>query len=155
LDANSALGFQVSFVASGASENFRVTGVQLEAGPVATPFQFEDFGTTLAKCQRYFQRQDTINGVIVGSGAAIATNFALIMFTFPTTMRSAPSLLASGSFNLIGNLTVFFSSAGISASGQSVHSMGFFVSVTGLTSGFAYVMRTSTPSGQLSYNAEL
>jgi hypothetical protein len=28
----------------------------LEAGAVATPFEFEDFGTTLEKCQRYYQK---------------------------------------------------------------------------------------------------
>ena len=31
-----------------------ITGVQLEIGDVATPFEVENFGTTLAKCQRYF-----------------------------------------------------------------------------------------------------
>ena len=35
------------------SNNFYLTGVQLEIGD-ATPFEHEDFGTTLAKCQRYF-----------------------------------------------------------------------------------------------------
>jgi len=41
---------------SAATNNFwQITGVQLEAGSVATPFEFEDFDTTYTKCMRYFQ----------------------------------------------------------------------------------------------------
>jgi len=38
------------------SNNFYLTGVQLEIGDVATAFEHEDFGTTLRKCQRYFKK---------------------------------------------------------------------------------------------------
>ena len=55
LGANLALTI-VPFLSGGAyAGNFEITGLQLEAGAVATPFEFEDYGTTLAKCQRYFQ----------------------------------------------------------------------------------------------------
>jgi len=37
------------------SATFDVTGVQLEVGSTATPFEHEDFGTTFRKCQRYFE----------------------------------------------------------------------------------------------------
>ena len=45
-----------------------ITGVQLEAGSVATPFEFEDIGTTERKCQRYYEW-----GVASGSGYAQIT----------------------------------------------------------------------------------
>ena len=51
--ANAAVG-QVNAVNS-TSNNFYLTGVQLEIGDVATPFEHEYFGTTLAKCQRYYE----------------------------------------------------------------------------------------------------
>ena len=37
------------------SNNFYLTGVQLEIGSSATPFQHEVYPTTLRKCQRYYQ----------------------------------------------------------------------------------------------------
>jgi hypothetical protein len=43
-------------LASTANATFYLAGVQLEAGTIATPFEFEPFETTLRKCQRYFFR---------------------------------------------------------------------------------------------------
>ena len=48
--------------------NIDIWGVQLEAGAVATPFEFEDAQVTLAKCQRYYEW-----GVASGSGYAQIT----------------------------------------------------------------------------------
>ena len=45
---------QAAWIGS-ASATFYITGVQLEVGKTATPFEHEDFGTTLAKCQRYYE----------------------------------------------------------------------------------------------------
>ena len=39
------------------SNYFRVTGVQLEVGKVATPFEHRSYGEELALCQRYFESQ--------------------------------------------------------------------------------------------------
>ena len=50
---------------AGANDWFEVTGVQLEASTVATPFEVEDIGTTLQKCQRYYEKMGT-SGTIGG-----------------------------------------------------------------------------------------
>jgi hypothetical protein len=70
---------------------WQVTGVQLEAGSVATPFEFEDIGTTLAKCQRYFQKVP--DGVFSGYGNG--TTEARFTIPLPVTLRSSPTLALS------------------------------------------------------------
>ena len=52
--ANAAVG-QVNAVNS-TSNNIFLTGIQLEIGEVATPFEHESFDLTLDKCKRYYQK---------------------------------------------------------------------------------------------------
>jgi len=40
---------------------FYLTGVQLEVGTAATPFERRQYGQELALCQRYYERSDSIN----------------------------------------------------------------------------------------------
>ena len=87
---------------AGANDYFEITGVQLEAGAVATPFEFEDFGDTLRKCMRYYQksfRQDiapaTATGNFDGSLRWQGTGSGFGAWchrSLPVIMRTAPSV---------------------------------------------------------------
>ena len=63
-----------------------VTDVQLEPGPVATPFERRPVGTELALCQRYFWT----GGVIVETVTTITG------FNYPTLMRVVPTIAGGG-----------------------------------------------------------
>lgn len=88
-----------------ASENFAdatnnyvgIANIQCEVGSVATDFEHEDYGTTLAKCLRYFWRwtSPTNSYAFPGAGTVQATTTALIVAKLPVQMRVAPSFSAS------------------------------------------------------------
>jgi len=78
---------------------FYITGVQLEAGSVATPFEHRQYGQELALCQRYFRKMlATVIYARFASGFCENTTRASTYIPFPTVMRSAPTFTTSGSF---------------------------------------------------------
>jgi hypothetical protein len=81
---NSATG-ATSVVGTNAA-TWYITGVQLEVGSVATPFERRPFGTELALCQRYFQTATT--GFVGAWDSATQTQ---ISGRFPVTMRASPT----------------------------------------------------------------
>ena len=100
-DAGSATG-QVNF-ADSTSNDWEITGVQLEVGSEATPFEHRSFGDELALCQRYhyvLQEAGLANGAnetgitccSYGANAFFGTVY------FPVTMRSTPTMSAGGSW---------------------------------------------------------
>ena len=80
---------------SSTSNAFYVTGVQLEVGEMATPFEHRSYGDELARCQRYYQELDlgdnnnVLHMVFSRFGASSGNAFAY--HPLPTTMRAAPS----------------------------------------------------------------
>jgi hypothetical protein len=78
---------------------FYITGVQLEAGTVATPFERRDYGRELIMCQRYYYGletgRDSIN-LIVPMGYAGASTNAWLFIPHPVTMRVAPTVTTGG-----------------------------------------------------------
>jgi hypothetical protein len=68
---------------------FRITGVQLELGSVATPFEYRPYAEELALCKRYFQKGSpayfkgyVVNGVVYG----VNTRFSPQMRATPATI---------------------------------------------------------------------
>ena len=82
---------------SSTDNNFFITGVQMEVGPVATDFEQEDISTTIAKCQRYYYTTYQTVGDDTGlMFAGTKTSTQIIGVThFPVAMRDSPSVVNS------------------------------------------------------------
>jgi hypothetical protein len=74
-----------------------ITGVQLEAGSVASPFERRDYGRELIMCQRYYWRINTTGsaGQPIASGNAENTTRGYINLTLPQPMRTSPTCSVS------------------------------------------------------------
>ena len=90
--ANRAAG--VENLADTVGNTWQITGVQLEVGDTATPFEHRSYGEELALCQRYYEK------FVIGSSgtplnmflsAQLITNNSIHTCYFKVTKRSSPS----------------------------------------------------------------
>ena len=95
--ANRAVGISSFF--SSTDNTFFITGLQMELGSQATPFEHRSFGEELALCQRYFQQSyahGTVAGTATGTSRVIrfidaTQSYGGHWITFRTEMRAAPT----------------------------------------------------------------
>ena len=100
---------------------FEITGVKLEVGDTATPFEHRSYGEELAKCQRYFERLDYSNTQFVSIGLASSSTVAYAMLSY-STKRASPSITLPPS-GTSGGALAFLTSAGGYPSGVGSHSI--------------------------------
>ena len=75
---------------------FELTGVQLEVGSQATPFEHRSYGEELTLCNRYYYTQ----------ASAYFPSPMSMQFQFPSIMRTAPTITHSHSGSpTINNIT--------------------------------------------------
>ena len=72
-----------------------LTGVQLEVGDTATPFEHRSYGDELAKCQRYYHKFGGNNSTLWLFNVQSDNSYRMLNYAFPTTMRSSPSVSAT------------------------------------------------------------
>ncbi len=78
-----------------------ITGVQLEVGSTATPFERRPYGTELALCQRYLPAYLGSSLAVQYQGQASSTTSAYIPIPHPVTTRAAPTGITTSSMNAI------------------------------------------------------
>ena len=72
---------------------WQATGLQLETGSVATPFEHRSYGDELARCQRYYYKLIADTGDTFCNGYNQNTRNTRNILHFPVTMRVAPTAL--------------------------------------------------------------
>jgi len=138
-----------------------ITGVQLEAGSVATSFERRSYGQELALCQRYCfatinSASSTGSNPPLGFGNARSSTNAYIQQKMPVTMRTSPSVTVINPTSFYLNNTSNVSTTGISLDISGLDMAQLNVSVaSGLTSTLPYSFLGSNANGQLIYSAEL
>ena len=98
-DYRSATG-AVSVVGTNGA-TFYITGVQLEAGTTASPFEYRQYGTELALCQRYYEliTDSVAQNAIFFDAYTNGANLPVLTLTYKVTKRAAPTAAVIGSFS--------------------------------------------------------
>ena len=127
VDGDRAAGMSVAIGAS-TDDDFYITGVQLEAGDTATPFEHRLYGEELSLCHRYYQdyTSNTGSGIYV-NGTNEPSSEVLNARFLPVVMRSNPTVVSptstSGSVGGVGTDTRtlrYFTASGHTSGGFSV-----------------------------------
>ena len=95
--ANQAVGQTIN-LATSTDNNFFITGVQMEVGSQATPFEHRSYGEELALCQRYYTvvahgaaaQDGTSHPISMGAVYTSSTLYANL--ELPCDMRTTPTL---------------------------------------------------------------
>jgi hypothetical protein len=159
---------------AGGFDYFDVTGVQLEKGSVATPYEIRPYATELALCQRYYYQMSSLASSVITANPTMYTFFIPMVahssvlargpFQFAVTMRPT-----TYSFNATAASTFALWSAGVytpvtsitynnNATGTQMVGIDAYVA-SGLTAGQPYILvsyaLTGTSVASIAFSAEL
>jgi len=143
---------------------WEITGLQLEVGSQATPFEHRSSQEELNLCKRYYQqypegpRADNYICVPSGTMACNNTTTAYYCPTLNPTMRTSPSFSTSGNFRMNGTSSVnnvAVTAIGVYHNGASTPFQYASVA-SGLTAGQSVVLSVNNDAtAYIAYSAEL
>lgn len=134
---------------------FYITGVQLEVGSTATPFERRMITTELQLCQRYYWKFTGPSYAGVCAGYSNSTTGGNFIIKYPVTMRSAPTFSTGGLSinNAAGNYAVTSVASGYAGTDTAFTAIA---TASGLTAGQGCIMTiNSAGTGYLDGTAEL
>jgi len=154
-NANRAVGIGSIFAST--DNEIEITGIQLEVGSVATPFEHRSFGEELALCQRYFFDHRPSDGYeFFGVGVHISSTNNVNLVNFPQEMRAAPSFSSTGNFrNWNRGGTVTWSAVNMNTVSKKTCSLEVTLSSGGITDGATLIGDNNDTSARLNFDAEL
>lgn len=129
---------------------FYLTGVQVEVGSVATPFERRSYTTELALCQRYYIQwtgDSSATGFpMLGTGYCASTTQAILMIPLPVSMRANATVSFSGTISITDGGGGALTSVSITYK-TSASSIWILANASALTTGrgcVIYVQNAST-----------
>jgi hypothetical protein len=137
---------------------WQITGVQLEVGENATPFENRMYSQELAMCQRYFYSLGgTANYEFMTHGMYVGTTTVLLRAELPVKMRAAPTLGSTGTFLAkSGNSNLACASFSVDQAATQTFSFSATISGGSSTVGYATLMfANASTATRLTFSAEL
>jgi hypothetical protein len=108
---------------------FYITGVQLEVGTKATPYEMQIYSDQLAQCQRYYERTGQGAG-----GAAYSTTYANMFFMYNVTKRTNPVMSLTTTSPVVDQWGVGSKTAsGATITGSALGLNGAYIQINGFT----------------------
>jgi len=139
-----------------ANATFFVTGIQLEVGEQATPFEHRSFGDEMIRCQRYYQ--EVASGSTYFAGNGLGTTNIIVGIPLATSMRATPSVKQNGyTFHRSGNVNSSGANPSVSNFAYDIGRNAVGVRISGWASNNTdEVAYTVTPATEvLAFEAEL
>ena len=159
-NAGFAYGHAVNIFDSTAND-WAITGIQLEVGEQATPFEHRSFADELQRCQRYFAVRENTAGSLKYYGQTLqaygSSSVYGLIADYPVTMRTTPTVSQSGTF---GAYTASSANNNMNSSIQNLFASshawgtGGWTGDSNLVAGYASVMYANT-NAKLMADAEL
>jgi len=154
--ANRAAGIGSIFAST--DNTLEITGLQLEVGSVATPFEHRSFGEELVLCQRYFRDLCSgINGSVLSLVTHYATTNAVGTFVLSPVMRTTPTAIAVSSAS---HFTTYSAGAARVCSAIATDSFAPNIArmtgiISSITAGYSGWIQPNTTSATMQITAEL
>ena len=162
--ANTRAANQGVNLADSTSNDFYITGIQLEVGEYTSttlpPFQHESFGGNLARCQRYYYlHASNSSSQDVGVGGYYSSSMIFFNITFPCSMRIAPTVAyqtGTDYYKITANSATDNFNDVLGGGSASTNEINLYnnTQVSG-TAGNAGYVRLASTSGSIALNAEL
>ena len=134
------------------SRTFFITGVQMELGEVATPFEYESYADNLKRCKRYYIRYSSSGNYAIGA----AEDGTRGIFAFPAPDMRATPTGTQGTLTLGGGISSPPAVTAISSVTNSVHGLDVLLTVgSGFTAKDTLRIRATDTASFLAFDAEI
>ena len=119
---------QTANIAATVNNTFQMTGMQLETGSAASPFEYRQYGTELALCQRYFEITGEITNSFLIQGYAASAGAQRHPIYYTTRKRTTPTVTVSGGgttgWSYSNGSGLFSAAAGVDTTRMEFNSAG-------------------------------